>query len=356
MLSIAKVTRLRSIIFSVHFAVLLGLLVFTCIPLTITSSLPIQIWSKQLGLYAALVGIFYLHLRVLIPRLLYNNRGGAFALLVFLICIAAPVLNHQADKLMDLPGLLRRFAPGHPPLDDRYTPVGDLSIMIMTMIVIGIAIIISVTRKVQADLLKEKALENDRIAGELAALRSQINPHFFFNVLHTIYGLTEIDADKARQAIYTLSQMMRYVLYETRQQSTTVEKELRLIDSYRQLMQLRLPEHVQVVFNLPVGPADAPLSPMLLLPFVENAFKHGVSTVQPSHIYISALLCQESLHFEVRNTLFTEQAKETDEGSGIGLANTRRRLDLIYPGKYKLTVKEDRELWEFRIELQIFLT
>jgi two-component system, LytTR family, sensor kinase len=355
-LPLVKISRLRSLIFSVHFAVLLGLLVFTCIPLTITSSLPIQIWTKQLALYASLVGIFYLHLRVLIPKLLYNNSGGTFALLVFLICIAAPLLNHQADKLMDLPGLLRRFAPRHPPIDDRYTPVGDLSIMIMTMIVIGIAIIISVSQKVQADLLKEKSLENDRIAGELAVLRSQINPHFFFNVLHTIYGLTEIDADRAREAIYTLSHMMRYVLYDTRQQSTTLEKELHLIDSYRQLMQLRLPEHVQVVFNRPEGPIDAPLAPMLLLPFVENAFKHGISTVQPSHIYISAKLCQGKLHFVVRNTLFAEPAKETDEGSGIGLANTRRRLDLIYPGKYKLTVKEDHELQEFRIELQISLT
>ena len=347
---------MRSIIFSVHFAVLLGLLVFTCIPLTITASLPVQIWTKQLGLYAILVGIFYLHLRVFIPKLLYNNRSGIFALLVFLICIAAPLLNHQTDKLMDLPGLLRRFAPGHPPIDERYTPVGDLSIMIITMIVIGIAIIISVSRKVHADLLKEKALENDRIAGELSVLRSQINPHFFFNVLHTIYGLTGIDADRAREAIYTLSHMMRYVLYETRQASTTLEKELHLIDSYRQLMQLRLPEHVRVVFNQPEGPVNASLSPMLLLPFVENAFKHGISTVQPSHIYISAQLCQGLLRFEVRNTLFAGTAKETDEGSGIGLANTRRRLDLIYPGKHKLSVKEDHELQEFRIELQISLT
>ncbi|WP_132225918.1 sensor histidine kinase [Pedobacter sp. ok626] len=241
-------------------------------------------------------------------------------------------------------------------MEGQYTPVGDLSIMIMTMIVIGIAIIISVTRKVQADLLKEKALENDRIAGELAVLRSQINPHFFFNVLHTIYGLTEIDAERARQAIYTLSHMMRYVLYDTPQQSTTLEKELQLIDSYRQLMQLRLPEHVRVVFNRPEAPINTPLAPMLLLPFVENAFKHGISTLRPSHIYISAQLCQGLLRFEVRNTLFTEPAKETDEGSGIGLANTRRRLELIYPGKYKLNVKEDRELQEFRIELQISLT
>ncbi|SDJ77618.1 Histidine kinase [Pedobacter sp. ok626] len=356
MLSLAKIKGLRPLIFSVHFAVLLGLLVFTCIPLTITSSLPIQIWTKQLALYTALVSIFYLNLRVLIPKLLYNNRGGIFALLVFLICITAPLLNHQADKLIDLPGLLRRFAPRHPPMEGQYTPVGDLSIMIMTMIVIGIAIIISVTRKVQADLLKEKALENDRIAGELAVLRSQINPHFFFNVLHTIYGLTEIDAERARQAIYTLSHMMRYVLYDTPQQSTTLEKELQLIDSYRQLMQLRLPEHVRVVFNRPEAPINTPLAPMLLLPFVENAFKHGISTLRPSHIYISAQLCQGLLRFEVRNTLFTEPAKETDEGSGIGLANTRRRLELIYPGKYKLNVKEDRELQEFRIELQISLT
>lgn len=345
---------MRSLIFSVHFAVLLGLLVFTCIPLTITSSLPVQIWAKQLTLYAALVGIFYLHLWVLVPRLLYNNRGGIFALLVFLICIAAPLLNHQADKLINLPGLLRRFAPKGP-VDDRYTPVGDLSIMIITMIIIGIAIIISVTRKVQADLLKEKSLENDRITSELAALRSQINPHFFFNVLHTIYGLTEIDTDKAREAIYTLSHMMRYVLYETRQPSTTLEKELSLIDSYRQLMQLRLPQHVTVVFNRPEDPLNIPISPMLLLPFVENAFKHGISTIQPSHIYISAQLCLGMLRFEVRNTLFEAPANETDEGSGIGLTNTRRRLDLIYPGKYKLTVKEDSELQEFRTELQIAL-
>jgi LytS/YehU family sensor histidine kinase len=249
---------------------------------------------------------------------------------------------------------MQKYSPKHEDYT-HYSPVGDLSIMIITMIIIGIAIIIAVTKKVQSDQLKEKSLENQRISTELSFLKSQINPHFFFNVLNTIYGLTERDTEKAKDSIYTLSHMMRYVLYDTKNDVTTLEKELLFIENYCKLMQLRLPEHVQVIFEKPAHIQNVEIAPMLLLPFVENAFKHGVSTVYPSYIYIGVLQLGKNLFIEVRNSNFAEKAGEMEESNGIGLNNTQRRLNLLYPGRHELKVDDNKTTKEFTVELKLLL-
>ena len=179
-------------------------------------------------------------------------------------------------------------------------------------------------------------MEKDNVTSELSFLKAQINPHFFFNTLNNIYALTEVDPKVAGEAIHQLSKMMRYLLYDTQQGQNMLSEEIAFVKNYISLMKLRLTEKVMINIDTPVNLKDMPLAPMILLPFVENAFKHGVSATQPSHIDIVILQRDKVLDVAVKNSIRNDNNINLENNTGIGLVNTRRRLDLIYPGKYKL--------------------
>ena len=120
-------------------------------------------------------------------------------------------------------------------------------------------------------------------------------------------------------------------------------------------MQLRLPDTVQIIFDRPPEVHNVEIAPMLFLPFVENAYKHGISTVYPSYIYIGVSQAAKTLVIEVRNSNFSEKTSDMEESNGIGLVNTQRRLNLLYPGKHKLSVKDIKEISEFIVQLKLFL-
>ncbi|MDB5243398.1 MAG: signal transduction histidine kinase LytS, partial [Spirosoma sp.] len=199
-------------------------------------------------------------------------------------------------------------------------------------------------------------LEQAKTTSELSFLKAQINPHFFFNTLNNIYALTLVDVELARDALHRLSRMMRYVLYETQNGTASLSKEVSFVGDYIQLMQLRLTDKVTVTLNTPSPLHDQPIAPMLLLPFVENAFKHGVSALQPSLIAINIQQEQNKLLLEVRNTLFMDKNHSLEAGSGIGLTNTRRRLDLLYPGQYALHINEHTPEGEYQVQLTLNLS
>jgi two-component system LytT family sensor kinase len=144
---------------------------------------------------------------------------------------------------------------------------------------------------------------------------------------------------------------MRYVLYDTKNNMTSLLKEVSFVEDYLKLMELRITKNVQVIFDKPEMLKDINVAPMLFLPFIENAYKHGISSLHPSYIYIGIKQHTAQLHIEVRNSLFENQALDKEESNGIGLANTRRRLDLIYPGRYTLVTNRDEVLQEYYVSL-----
>ena len=146
---------------------------------------------------------------------------------------------------------------------------------------------------------------------------------------------------------------MRYVLYETQHGTVLLSQEIAFAQDYIELMQLRLTDKVKVSLEPPLPLHDVSIAPMLFLPFIENAFKHGVSAVQPSNIEIKIWQVENKVFVDVRNTLFTEKRTVLDESNGIGLVNTQRRLDLLYPGKYHLDVSENSEEKEFEVRLEL---
>ncbi|RZL97188.1 MAG: sensor histidine kinase, partial [Pedobacter sp.] len=263
------------------------------------------------------------------------------------------IINLWFGKLIDVHGAYaKHFADIGRPYwpNDHWTKTW---IIILSGLMLGLSYVSSVARKLQRNQLAFALSEKERVLAELAFLKAQINPHFFFNTLHTIYALMDTNIGSAKTSIYSLSHMMRYVLYETKNELTTLSKEIEFIDDYIALMKVRIASNVQVIFEKPIGLNDLPIAPMLFLPFIENAFKHGISAVTPSYISIDIFKKNKKLVFEVRNSLFTGMAKQLEDEHGIGIANTRRRLDLIYPDKYDLVVERDDFAREFIVTLTL---
>lgn len=169
---------------------------------------------------------------------------------------------------------------------------------------------------------------------ELAWLKNQLNPHFLFNTLNNISCLTQTDADKAQDALSTLSDLLRYALYETRKERVPLAGELEFMRNYIELMSLRCGTNVDIKVDFPEHPSSRIIAPMLFLSPVENAFKHGVSASKPSRVHIKLVENDNGIIFRAENTNYPKATKRS--GQGIGNDNLCRRLALTYPGRHEL--------------------
>ena len=177
------------------------------------------------------------------------------------------------------------------------------------------------------------AAEKARAGAELSILRSQIHPHFYFNTLHNLYGLALERSPRTEEAILRLSDIMEYVIYDCRSDKVTLEKEIRFIQSYIELEKLRYGDELQIQVEMDIPHAGRLIAPLLLIPFVENAFKHGAEQQERAgHIAIHAALKGNDLYFEVINT--APQAGSAP--GGTGLDNVKKRLQYLYPGGHQL--------------------
>jgi two-component system LytT family sensor kinase len=197
-------------------------------------------------------------------------------------------------------------------------------------------------------------LESEKLSMELAFLKAQVNPHFLFNTLNNLYALSlEEKAQRTSDAITKMGALMRYNLHDAQAERILLTKELDYLDQYIELQKLRIVKQSQISFytNVQPGNCTAKVAPMILLPFIENAFKYGVSTVGETRIQAEAVLVQDTFKLTVKNTLHKNPERVE---SGIGLKNVRNRLELIYGGKYALKQTKDDE--EYSIELELDLT
>ena len=336
---------------------LLGFALLVYQPLNWDVTLPTLFWIKQGIYFCLLVGAFYLNTLVLVPQLLFRDKTGMYVGSLVLTATIVLILLFSIDTWLNLPELMfKAFHPEGGVRKPRNIWGWSQSVLVTTFLMLGIGTSIASVQKWQEDARLRLNLEQARVSSELSFLKAQINPHFFFNTLNNIYALTLLDVEASREALHRLSRMMRYVLYETGNDTTMLSKEIDFVQDYIQLMQLRLTDKVTVTLEQPTPLKDVPVAPMLLLPFVENAFKHGVSAMRPSRISIVIHQEGSKLEMEVRNTIFPEKNQSLEVGSGIGLTNTRRRLDLLYPERYELSVKEDTTENEYLVHLNLQLT
>ncbi|MBV8252876.1 MAG: histidine kinase [Chitinophaga sp.] len=197
---------------------------------------------------------------------------------------------------------------------------------------------------------QREELKVEKLNAELKFLKSQINPHFLFNCLNTIYSLAHKHSEQTEHAILKLSTIMRYMIYESNEAKVMLEHELRYLQDYIDIQKLRLPKDIDIVYNVSGAPGTLLIEPMLLVPFVENAFKHGISYAEESFIHIDISIDENMIRLIVKNSHFKERVAER---GGIGLQNVTKRLELLYPEDYALDIQDAGS--EFIVDLKLFL-
>ena len=215
----------------------------------------------------------------------------------------------------------------------------------------GLCVILSVVQIVRSNK-KRVAKEKNYLEKELSNLRLQMNPHFLFNTLNSIYSLSKINSSKTPDMVLKLSEMLRYVTYKSDKPLTTISEEIEIIDNYIALQAVRFGNRVEIRRQVTIDDTDAMIVPLLLLPLIENAYKHGIGMKgDNSFIHISVTLKQKILRMEIRNSIASESVKN-ETGEGLGLANTRRQLTLLYK-EHELTVSDQNGIFALQLMINI---
>lgn len=200
---------------------------------------------------------------------------------------------------------------------------------------------------------ERKELEGEKLKAELALLKNQISPHFFFNTLNNIYSLIGINQEDSKKAVLQLSKMMRYLLYESEQGATKLSSEIEFMNNYIELMKLRVSEKIDLAVKFPDKYSDHNIPPLLFIPFIENAFKHGVTYRGKSFIEIELESDNDTVIFRCRNSIPDTVGEGKEKNAGIGLENIKRRLNLLFPDKHELKINRSGNEFNVFLKIQI---
>ncbi|MCH7403588.1 sensor histidine kinase [Belliella kenyensis] len=336
---------------------LFGLVIFILSPLSAGVERPIEFWIKQSLNFSLLIFMFYINYFYFIPKILFKNKIPLFLFINLIAGMGCILLLIAYDDWVNMQELMHKaYRPDTPYRPKPRNYYWDISQLLVFFMVIGISTSVAAVQKWQADEALRLEQKRQQIDSELNYLKAQINPHFFFNTLNNIYSLTNIDIEKSKSALLKLSRMMRYVLYETEKSNTLLSKEIDFVLDFVELMKIRLSSKVKLNISIPEKYQDSPIAPMLLLPFIENCFKHGISSQHESHIFIGIEITDQTLILTTKNSIFNTNER-TPEGkdSGIGLQNTKRRLDLLYDNKYELKIDSQNQHSTYNVLLKIDL-
>ena len=219
----------------------------------------------------------------------------------------------------------------------------DVFSIIMLILMLGGNLGVKLYFKNRRDQQQLTEMEKQNLEQQLEYLKYQINPHFFMNTLNNIHALVDIDPEKAKDTILELSMMMRFVLYEGNKQGVPLSKEFQFIRNYVTLMSLRYTDKVDIVLDLPTETPDHQLPPLMLITFIENAFKHGISYQHPSFVHVKVTIENAKLHFECSNS---KGDSTTSKPGGVGLQNVQKRLNLIYGKSFTLNIKDQADTYD----------
>ena len=331
---------------------LLGFIVLFYPPLTWDIHPPDSFWIKQSINLCIMVGVFYFNAHYMAPAYFFKSNkyifiGWFFTAIIFILVLAR-LIEVKLHVFEDMAVLLH---------SDKIKSFYhfDLYLLMVILLVLVTSTSLAASHKWQDDEERRQMIEKQHISSELALLKAQINPHFFFNTLNNIYALTYSDIPLSRDAILKLSRMMRYVLYDTLQDKALLSQEMFFMKDYIELMKLRLHANTTLIFQEFTPEHDYTVAPMLLLPFVENAFKHGTSSLLKTDIEINLDVQDGVLALKVFNQIHYEKDAYENATGGIGLANTKRRLDLLYPDRHHLLITEDPLKKTYQVDLKIDL-
>ncbi len=313
---------------------------------------------KQFSVFTGLIiAIFYINFSGLVPLLLFKKRFFLyFTSLIILLFIVWKSINHleisfriesQArifesfDELINFYKRNRHFAPN---------TRANIFIIVATAL-IGIGTSIKATGRWLNNEKEKNVIKKEKLSAELSYLKSQIDPHFFFNTLNNIYSLAQLKSDKAPQTILKLSELMRYNIYEADKDFVFLKDEINYIQNFIDLQRIRLAKSVDIDYYVRGNIGQKKIEPLLFLPFIENAFKHGIDYANNCSIDIEISIEEHEITLLVINSTSSRKEK-ISKSSGVGLNNIKKRLELLYKNSYDLNITENDK--SFMVKLILY--
>jgi two-component system, LytTR family, sensor kinase len=311
--------------------------------------------------------IFYANYLILVPRFFFGIQKYRYYMAVAVLLISLYFVSDRSNALVFkyIPGRDRienqisnedggkELPPTRP---DRHGPlpfreIHFFNFMFTSLFLVFFSVGMRVLERHSQTEKLQKELEKEKLNSELAFLKNQISPHFFFNTLNNIYSLISINAEDSQKAVLRLSKLMRYLLYDSEHGNTKLSNEIDFMNNYIDLMKLRMTNKIVLTVNFPEKYEDRSIPPLIYIPFIENAFKHGVSNREKSFIDINMTTEKDAILFSCANSLFKTREESDPSQSGIGLENVTKRLNLLFPGKHEIKINKTEK--EFEVLLQI---
>lgn len=316
--------------------------------------------------------LFAIHNFLLVPLLIIKRRTGLYAALAVALLVAAmftlSAIRPSHRKMHHAPQRYEccrynckcsemKASKRQPPQKRDGGPLmmfrpGEMVAFFGGLLLMGMNLGVKLYFRSQEATKAITQIEKHALERQLQYLKYQVNPHFFMNTLNNIHALVDIDPERAKTSIVELSKLMRYVLYEGNNKLTSLSREVQFLRNYVQLMSMRYTGNVSICLDVPEVLPDSMLPPLLLVIFVENAFKHGISYRTKSFVEINLQPHGDRLLFSCRNSRPEIKHDENMKG-GVGLSNVRRRLDLLFPGNYTLDIKEQEDTYTVHLDIPL---
>jgi two-component system, LytTR family, sensor kinase len=302
--------------------------------------------------YTVFLFLFYFNMLVLIPQLYIKKRYIIYFLVIAILFVAVYFIR-PFDGLMKLnppPGEMNKMPPPDGGPKGSGGPGIDITSFILFITVWSLSTAICIIRQWRVTEQRALQAETDKVNAELSFLKSQVNPHFLFNTLNNIYSLAVTKNENTAPSIMKLSNIMRYVTDEAGQDYVSLDSEVECMRDYIDLQRMRLGETMNVDFAVNGNTMHKKITPLILMTFVENVFKYGISSHEPSDIIIKLSADEQTITFFCQNKLF--ETKQNVERTGIGIPNARKRLLHLYLNKHFLDIDTGNGLFTVQLTLQ----
>ncbi len=321
--------------------------------------------------FATYIFIFYLNSWYLLPQLYFKKQFAGYIIAVLVLLTAVWVLKpfdrlvssraHNNTEFRPEPRNFKEpppFKPFEKPPDRddhpaRRSPKVDVVSIFLFLLILAMSLAIEIRYRLRNAEQRALQAEADKANAELSFLKAQINPHFLFNTLNNIYSLASTKSESTAESILKLSNIMRYVTDDVREEYVPLENEIAFISDYIDLQRLRLGDKMNVNF-LVSGKIDGKkIAPLILMTFIENVFKYGISNREPSVIDIQLSSTDNAIRLFCQNKVYETRRQTESKGTGIGIANTKQRLEHLYAGRYKLSIDEGNDKYTVNLILHI---
>ena len=364
--------------------IIIGGLLFLALPIITSPNHSMDLWAnlsnpegiKSFFTYILYLVFFFVHFYAIVPKLFFHKKymlygASVAACFIFIVLMVQTLMPFGFDNQPPFPE--RHSEPNQmqrqnkPPLPPQYNSPSERPAMPskpeklrntsiwfeMSHFLPMFLVVLFVSLSIRFNN-RWREVEQEKLNAELSYLKAQVNPHFLFNTLNSIYALAIEKSDETLHAITQLSSMMRYVLNETNKDFVPLQKEIKYISDYIELQKLRFGDTIQLNFKVVGSPNSKKIAPLILITFIENAFKHGVNPEENSSILIEIDINNDELILTVDNKKVNNQKGDMNIKSGLGIENAKNRLQLLYPSKHDLTIADEQN--DYLISLKINLT